>query len=343
MHTVNGVPIRQLAKQHSQYSLATIFRHCRQQMDKKYVVKRGGRPSKITERDKRQLVRTLHRLRQVDGSCTSKSIQLNAGLSIRVANRTVRRHLNLLGYKYRQTRRKGILKKKDLLLRVKFAKMMMADWSEDVWREDICFYLDGSSFAHKVNPHDEARAPVARVWRKKSEGLSFSCTSKGKKAGIGGKSAHFIVCICYGKGVIFCEQYDKMNGAFFAHFMRRNFKDILSKSCNPNGHLFLQDGDPSQNSKVAKIEMNKVNAVVMAIPPRSPDLNPIENVFHVLQKKLGNDAIDQNITHETFVQFSERVKDTMLRFPSSTIDNIINSMPKRLREIVKRRGERLRY
>ena len=168
---------------------------------------------------------------------------------------------------------------------------------------------------------------------KKAKGYPFHVRPKGKK----------LVLVERVHILLSAYVMEKMNGAFFANFMRRNFKDILSKCCNPNGHLFVQDGDPSQNSKVAKIEMNKVNAVVMAIPPRSPDLNPIENVFHVVKKKLGNDAIDQKITHETFVQFSERVKDTLLQFPTSTIDNIINSMPKRLREIVKRRGERLRY
>ena len=344
LHTVNGVPVRRLAKQYPQFSLTTIFRHATKAIQPLVSpnMKRPGRPPKITDRDKRKLVRTLISMRNADGRCTSKAIQVNAGLSA-VANRTVRHHLNQLGYKYRQCRRKGVLKKEDLLLRVKFAKMIIKEWTEDVWTQDICFYLDGSSFVHKVNPRDQARAPLARVWRKKNEGLSWSCTSKGKKAGVCGKTVHLIVCISYGKGVIFCEQYEKMNGEFFANFIKRNFKNIISASCNPSGHFFVQDGDPSQNSKLAKQEMSKLDVVLMHIPARSPDLNPIENLFHLMDKKLRIDAITQNITHETYLEFCDRVVETLGQFPICIIDNIIKSMPSRMREIVKRRGQRLRY
>ena len=107
--------------------------------------------------------------------------------------------------------------------------------------------------------------------------------------------------------------------------------------------FFVQDGDPSQNSKLAKQQMSNLNAVVMHIPARSPDLNPIENLFHLMDKKLRIDAITQNITHETYLEFCDRVVETLWQFPIHIIDNIINSMPSRMRQIVKRRGQRLRY
>ena len=68
---------------------------------------------------------------------------------------------------------------------------------------DVCFYLDGSSFVHKTNPADQARVSQSRVWRKMSEGLKRGCTSKGKKAGNGGKVAHFFVAISYKKEFVF--------------------------------------------------------------------------------------------------------------------------------------------
>jgi hypothetical protein len=92
---------------------------------------------------------------------------------------------------------------------------------ENVWTKQVCFYLDASSFVHKTNPFNQARAPGAKVWRKKNEGLSIGCTSKGKKAGSGSKVAHFMVCISYGKGVYFCEQYDKMDGPYYIHILLR--------------------------------------------------------------------------------------------------------------------------
>ena len=53
---------------------------------------------------------------------------------------------------------------------------------------------------------------------------------------------------------------------------------------------FVQDGDPSHNSQLAIDALKRVKATVFKIPPRSPDLNPIENVFHLAKNSLKNSA-----------------------------------------------------
>ena len=118
-------------------------------------------------------------------------------------------------------------------------------------KKDICFYLDGSSFVHKTHPADQAIEPGSEIWRKANEGLKQELSSKGKKTGAEGRVVHFIICIPYGKDVCFCEPYIKIDGAYFAGFIRRNFKKIIRNSCNPAGNLFIQDGGFSQNSKAA--------------------------------------------------------------------------------------------
>ena len=52
-----------------------------------------------------------------------------------------------------------------------------------------------------------ARAPKARVRRKKSEGLAPGCIEKGHKEGTGGKVLRLMVAISYNKGLICCEPY----------------------------------------------------------------------------------------------------------------------------------------
>ena len=59
---------------------------------------------------------------------------------------------------------------------------------------------------------------------------------------------------------------------------------MFIKAAKGEGRLFLQDGDPCQNSGMAKEAMLRVNATLFPIPPRSPDLNPIENFFHLCPK-----------------------------------------------------------
>ena len=57
--------------------------------------------------------------------------------------------------------------------------------------------------------------------------------------------------------------------------------------------MFLQDNDLNQNSAKAKESLKTIGAEVVKIPPRSLDLNPIENFFHDVKRKLTQDALDK--------------------------------------------------
>ena len=83
------------------------------------------------------------------------------------------------------------------------------------------------------------------------------------------------------------------------------------------------DGCPRQNSKVAKKAMKNINTIVMAIPAKSPDLNPIENIFAQVSMILQNQAMEQNITKEIFSEFSAKVKDTLIKFDREKINKVI--------------------
>ena len=107
--------------------------------------------------------------------------------------------------------------------------------------------------------------------------------------------------------------------------------------------MFVQDGDPSQNSKAAKTALDKIGAVQFSITPRSPDHNPIENVLKLLEKKLSSDAVKHSISKETFAKFVERAENTIFSYPVETIDNIIKSMPKRISQIIQSKVHRLKY
>ena len=118
---------------------------------------------------------------------------------------------------------------------------------------------------------------------------------------------------------------------------------MFEASGKPNVRLFLQDGDPRQNSKEALKGIDEVKGKVFAIPRRSPDMNPTENIFHIVNKKLGKDAIGKEIMCETCEEFSTHIKETMLIVPVSVINKTIASMSKRIHMIIKSKGERIKY
>ena len=67
----------------------------------------------------------------------------------------------------------------------------------------------------------------------------------------------------------------------------------------------------------------------MTIPARSPDLNPIENIFAQVSMILQNQAVKQNITKETFSEFSAKVKDTLMKSDREKI-KVIDSKGQRI-------------
>jgi hypothetical protein len=89
-----------------------------------------------------------------------------------------------------------------------------------------------------------------------------------------------MVAISYDKGVVICKAYDKLDGRYFANFIDENFESMFGTADKSLKRLWLQDGYPSQNSAMARAAMDRANCELLKIPPRSHDLNPIENILN---------------------------------------------------------------
>ena len=48
--------------------------------------------------------------------------------------------------------------------------------------------------------------------------------------------------------------------------------------------------------------MARCHCELLKIPPRSPDLNPIENIFNIVSRKLEKDALGGAITRESYAE-----------------------------------------
>ena len=142
--------------------------------------------------------------------------------------------------------------------------------------------------------------------------------------------------------MILAEQYDKLNGESFAEFIRTHFADVFIKSGKVT-KTWLQDGDPSQNSAKSRVAQEEVGADLFPIPPRSPELNPIENLFAFVKKELRENAIKNNIKKGSFAEFSLRVKHTLYSTDKERINNIIGSYGRRLSQIIVKKEGKINY
>lgn len=346
LHKEKGNSCRQIAAsvQISKSSVSRILKEetVRKQSQTK-ISKKRGRPCVLTCRDQRKLARSISQLRLIDPNFTAMNVVENSGIDCKKAKyRTFVSYLNKLGYKFRQTRKKGLLSGKDHHQRLKYARAA-SRLSSSYWTNDVAFYLDGVSFIHKSNPLREAITPRARLWRKKGEGLSL--TAKGSKDLAGGKRVHLMVAIAPRKGVIFAEKYEKMSGYYFSDLIRRTFPNMFRRlgKTSRTQKIFVMDNDPSQTSAMAMKALRELRIDLKKIPPRSPDLNPIENLFHVVKRRLREDAKEKCINKETWDEFIIRVRSTLFDTSTDYIDKTIDSMPKRIKQIIRSKGRRIKY
>ena len=336
----SGLSVADISKR-CNVSRASVYR-CLQVQKFRRKKTSPGRPRIISVREERIIERNIQRLRQMEGIFSCHRIRAESGLhdvTLHTMNRTLKR----MGYHFMEARKKGILSEKDRMERMKFARAGKKEYDAGFFKHQICFYLDGVSFWYKRNPMDDARAPQGKIWRRRNEGLHPYCTAKGSHTRSGGKVVKMLVAVSYSRGVIFLEQYETLDGAYYANFIRRNFRKMFRKSGKRHSRLFLQDNCPILNCAKARNALNFAGAKLFEIPKRSADLNPIENVFNLVKRELKKQARTRNITCETFEQFSERVKSTLYAVSSNVIDKIISSMYKRLDLISKTKGNRTKY
>lgn len=134
-----------------------------------------------------------------------------------------------------------------------------------------------------------------------------------------------------------------MNGEKFVQNVVPRIDKALSKSSNPKARRILQDNCPVINSAAVMRRYGEDDISVFNVPRRSADLNPIENLFSAIRKALYKDAIDKNITSESFNAFQMRVISVMRRVPKAAVDALIDSMWRRLQKVMDAGGDRINY
>lgn len=87
-----------------------------------------------------------------------------------------------------------------------------------------------------------------------------------------------------------------INGQCFLHYVEQ----ILVPTLRP-GDIVIMDNLGSHKAEATRLAIAKAGARLLFLPPYSPDLNPIEQVFskikHILRKAMGrsNKAIEQSL------------------------------------------------
>ena len=81
--------------------------------------------------------------------------------------------------------------------------------------------------------------------------------------------------------------------------------------------------------------------MIFKIPSHSPDLNPIQNFFSLVVRKLRKQVLEEQIESETYDELMQRVQSVMLNFSVEKIKKIIESMSHKFNMVIKKMGVEL--
>jgi transposase len=99
--------------------------------------------------------------------------------------------------------------------------------------------------------------------------------------------------------------------------------------------LVVEDGAPCHTCKLAKEARSKLGIPSLIHPPSFPDINPIENVWHLLKTKVS-----QLPTRATNLDMLwEQVQACWADIDQGYINKLIDEMPVRRETVRKARGE----
>jgi hypothetical protein len=250
---------------------------------------------------------------------------IKAELSLDVSSRTIQRRLCEVGLNGRRPAKTPLLSAVNVKKRLKFAQdhisWTVADWSKVIWSDESKFMLftndSGGYVRRPVNERFNQKYTTATVKFGGGSIMVWGCFS-----GLGLGPLH------------------RINGIMD----RFQYRDILSEVMLPHAAekmppdwVFQHDNDPKHTSVLVKEFLSSHQVTVMSWPPQSPDLNPIENLWGEIGRRL------KGTHYRNGEELFSAIEVIWESLPHSLIQSLVESMPRRCDAVIKARGQATKY
>ena len=322
-----GISVRQICEQ-KQLSKRTVYRwlHRYEAGDPESTPApkpKTGRPRKVSK----TTLRLVHRQLKADPSLTAKEIKdknsrVLGDVSLRTIQERIHDDLLLRSFK---ARKKPLLTLKQKAKRVAFARKYLT-WDEEKWQQVL--WTDEATFS-------VTGAGSKRVYRPSGSDPHLpQYTSKTVK-----HPASVMVWGSFGySGVgelVFLPPNEYMNQYNYFELLC----DILPSAFEKSGcNFFMQDGAPCHTARSVVTWLKDCEVPFFSDwPGSSPDLNPIENLWSVIKRKL------QGVDTSSIPKLKEAIQRVWDDIEPQTLQNLASSVPKRLRSVVKRKENATKY
>lgn len=284
-----------------------------------------GRPRASTERQDR----VLRRIAVLDRSQSCNTLRTEWGdrANVHVSRRTVNGRLLQMGYRSRKCAVKPKLTQRHRRDRLAWA-MQYRNLTVQHWQHVV--------FA------DESRFPLfvvdgrRRVRRLPGERLNDDCVQN-RVAG-GGGSVHVWGAFCATAKSELVILDANVNGAVYSGILEQNMLPWARRLFGDN-FRFQDDNAPAHRARVVTTFLEEQDVTVLRQPALSPDLNPIEHLWDELGRAVRRRDPQPTNLH----QLRQILVEEWNAIPQNRLAQLVDSMPRRLADVIAARGGYTRY
>ncbi|KAL0199311.1 hypothetical protein M9458_007851 [Cirrhinus mrigala] len=129
-----------------------------------------------------------------------------------------------------------------------------------------------------------------------------------------------------------------MNKEWYQNTLQQQLLPTIQQQFGEEQCIFQHDGAPCHNAKVITKWLGDQNIDILGPwPGNSPDLNPIENLWSILKRRVDK----QKPTNSDKLQ--EVIMKEWVAVSQDLAQKLIESMPSRITEVLKKKGQHCKY
>jgi transposase len=298
-----------------------------------------GRKPLLNPREKMSLVRESKK----DNQLTLREIRQNAGeIGVKISRTTVHRILHSAGRKaYRPIKVPLISaanRKKRLVWARAHSGMTVDDWKKVRKMHSTIhkMFATLSPFVSQVIFSDETTlivGPARRAYVRRGDGERISSRHLQPRCAYPIKLMVWACFSWFGTGVL-----EVVEGSINS----QRYINIIDNALVPSADLwyqnnewqFQQDNAPCHVSLITRQHMDSIGIRCLEWPPNSPDLNPIENFWSILKRRVYARA---TANKDDLMRRIRVIWDTDSEM-QSICKTLVESMPKRVKQCIFNRG-----
>lgn len=287
---------------------------------------RSGRPRKMSARGEARLRRVVkkHRGKVLRDIASEFNIENDENS---VSQRTIQRYLHKNGIYRRVVKKRMVVKEVNRKKRLTWCLQKRRWTVNDNWKHII--FSDESQIVIGQNNR-------VYVWRTASEAFRPECMSSECKPKV---SVMVWGCITwFGVGTL-CQVNGNINAQKYISVLEDQLWPVIICHFPDNSYVFQDDNAPVHRARIVERYKHDNNIHGMVWPAQSPDINIIENCWLKIKRTLQLRA--PVISNST--QLFDAILDIWQDFAVDYVQNLYNSIPKRILACIRSKGHLTKY